>query len=62
MGGIHGNHDDDAVGGEGFALGDNSFHFPVADTTWVPFHSGGVGLLVDGSVAVIGFFGSKGVV
>jgi len=28
MGGIHGNRDDDAVGGEGFTLGDNSFRFP----------------------------------
>jgi len=29
MGGIRGSRDDEATGGEGFVLGDNSFRFPV---------------------------------
>jgi len=62
MGGIHGNRDDEATGGEDFVSGDNSFRFPVTGSDWTRFHSGGVGLLDDGSLSVRGFFGSKGVV
>ena len=62
MGGIRGNRDDEATGGEDFVLGDNSFRFPVTGSDWICFHSGGVGLLDDGSLSVRGFFGSKGVV
>jgi len=42
--------------------GESSFCFPVADKTWVPFHSGGVGLLTVGSLSVRGFFGNGGLV
>jgi len=62
MGGIHGNRDDDVTGGEGSVLGESSFHFPVTGSDWTLFHSSGVGLLVNGSFSVRGFFGSKGVV
>ena len=62
MGGIRGSQDDEATGGEDFILGENSFRFPVTGSGWTHFHSGGVGLLVDGSFSVRGFFGSKGVV
>jgi len=62
MGGIHGSQDDEATGGEDSVSGENSFHFPVTGSGWTHFHSGGVGLLVNGSFSVRGFFGSKGVV
>jgi len=62
MGGIRGNRDDEATGGEDSVLGDNSFRFPVTGSNWTCFHSGGVGLLDDGSLSMRGFFGSKGVV
>jgi len=62
MGGICGSQDDDATGGEGSILGKSSFCFPVTGNDWTLFHSGGVGWLVDDSLSVRGFFGSKGVV
>ena len=62
MGGIRGNQDDEATGGEDSVSGDNSFRFPVTGSNCTCFHSGGVGLLDDGSLSVRGFFGSKGVV
>jgi len=62
MGGIRGSRDNEATGGEDSISGDNSFHFPVTSSDWTRFHSGGVGLLVDGSFSVRGFFGSRGVV
>jgi len=40
----------------------DSCRFPVIGSDWTCFHSGGVGLLDDGSFSVRGFFGSKGVV
>jgi len=62
MGEIRGSWDDEATGGEDFVLGENSFCFPVTGSDWIHFHSGGVGLLDEGSLSVRGFFGSKGVV
>ena len=62
MGGIRGSQDDEATGGEDFVSGESSFRFPVTGSDWTCFHSGGVGLLDDGSLSVRGFFGSKGVV
>jgi len=62
MGGICGSQDDEATGSEDSVSGDNSFCFPITGSDWTRFHSGGVGLLVDGSFSVRGFFGSKGVV
>jgi len=62
MGGICGNREDEATGGEDFVSGEISFRFPVTGSDWTCFHSGGVGLLDDGSLSVRGFFGSKGVV
>jgi len=62
MGGICGNQDDKATGGEDSISGEISFCFPVTGSDWTCFHSGGVGLLDDGSFSVRGFFGSKGVV
>jgi len=62
MGGIRGSWDDEATGGEDSISSESSFRFPVTGSDWTHFHSGGVGLLVDGSLSVRGFFGSKGVV
>jgi len=62
MGGIRGSQDDDATGGEGSILGESSFRFPIVGSDWIRFHSGGVGLLTDGSSSVRGCLGSKGVV
>jgi len=62
MGGTRGSRDDEATGGEGSVLGESSFRFPVTGSDWTRFHSGGIGLLNDGSLSVRGFFGSKGVV
>jgi len=62
MGGIRGSRDDEATGGEDFVSGKNSFRFPVTGSGWTRFHSGGVGLLDEGSLSVRGFFGSRGVV
>ena len=62
MGGIRGNRDDKATGGEDSVSGDNSFRFPVTGSDWIRFHSGGVGLLDDSSLSVRELFGSKGVV
>jgi len=62
IGGIRGNRDDEATGGEDFVSSESSFRFPVTSSDWTRFHSGGVGLLDRGSLSVRGFFGSKGVV
>jgi len=62
MGEIRGNRDDEATGGEDSISGESSFCFPVTGSSWTRFHSGGVGLLDDGSLSVRGFFGSRGVV
>jgi len=62
MGGNHGRHEDDATGGEGFVSGESFFRFPVMGNGWTLFHSGGVGLLVDGLSSVRGFLGNRGVV
>jgi len=58
MGGIHGRCDDDATGGEGFVLGESSFHFPVVGSVWTFSHSSGC----VGSPSVRGFWDSKWVV
>jgi len=60
MGGIRGSWDDEAS--KGSILGESSFRFPVTGSDWTRFHSGGVGLLDNGSLSVRGFFGNKGVV
>ena len=62
IGGIRSSCDDDTIGGKGSDLGESSFCFPVTGSDWTLFHSGGVGLLVDGSSSVRGFFGNNGVV
>jgi len=54
--------DDEATGGEGSDSGESSFRFPVTGSGWTLFHSGGVGLLVNGSSSVRGCLGSRGVV
>jgi len=62
MGGIRGSQDDEATGGEDSVPSESSFCFPVNGSGWTCFHSGGVDLLVGGSLSVRGSFGSKGVV
>jgi len=62
MGGICGSQGDDATSGEDSVLGESSFRFPVIGSDWIRFHSGGIGLLTDGSSSVRGCLGSRGVV
>jgi len=62
MRGICGNRGEEVTVGEDFVSGDNSFRFPITGSSWIRFHSGGVGLLTDGSFSVRGCLGSKGVV
>ena len=61
IGGIRGNRDEDATGGEGSVFGESSFCFPTIGGGWNSCHSGGVGLSF-GKVLKSGCLGNRDLV